>query len=269
MAADTTASVPSAATSPIPNAGTSQADSRFFRWDETYADLFAHYHGSSLKEFDSSRAMTNKGKLGKQSSVNFDNELGVGYHVTEHLGVGAVVPFLVVPASTADNFILGDAGVKISHHDTVNWRGLRINTNLILQAPTSDYSKARHQKLGIKTTPSIRYDIPNSDFTVGSWNEVKQYVGVQSGANLKVWTLPYVKYHASRSVDLQLAYELDMRHVAHYPAKLTNYQHDLQPGVIWKITKKVSVNPYLQFFDLGSIRTANTGFGTIVSAALL
>lgn len=256
--------------STIPAATSQTEESRFWPKD-LYSDLFSNYHGSSLKKFDTSRSLDNKGKLGKPATTNFDSELALGYHVGEAVRVGAVVPFLAFPApgATGDAFSLGDMGVKVSHSDTVNWRGVHVSTNLILQAPSSDYSRNRGQKLGIKTTPSLRYEFADSDFSLGAFNELKSYVGVNSGKAFKVWTLPYVKYRLNKSVALNLAYEVEVDHVAHSSARLSHYQHDLQPAVIWNVTKHFMVQPYMQFFSLSSISTAHTGFGTLISAAIL
>ncbi len=248
--------------------GTSQAENSSVFSEKLYTDFATTYHGSSLAEPDSSRALNNEGKLGLPSTVNFDSEIGMGYKLGETLRFGAVVPFLLVPAP-GDNFILGDAGIKLSQRDTLNWRGVHLSTNIILQAPTSDYSKFRRMDVGIKTTPSLRYDVPNSSITIGAWNELKEYLGATKGPTFKIWTLPYAKLQMNRSLALQVSYELHLRHIANSDTALSHYQHDLQPGLIWNITRSISVNPYLQFYSLNSIRAANTGFATYINAALL
>ncbi|MGZ3694750.1 MAG: hypothetical protein ACXWQO_11245, partial [Bdellovibrionota bacterium] len=193
------------------------------------------------------------------------------YRLTDSVKIGAVVPFLAFPSpgATGDAFSLGDVGLKISHTDTIDWRGVKLSTNLIVQASTSDYSKARNQTVAFKSTPYLRYDIGNSDFSLGAFNELKEYVGVTSGKAFKVWTLPYARYRLNKSVAFNLGYELEMDHMVHNPAVLSHYQHDLQPSVMWNITKHIMVQPYLQFFSLNSISTANTGVGTLISATIL
>jgi hypothetical protein len=251
-------------------AATSQSESASFIPKQVYSDIFSNYHGSSLKEFDSSRSMDRFGKLGKPATTNFDSEFAAGYRLTDSVKIGAVVPFLAFPSSTANsNFSLGDVGLKISHSDTIDYNGLKLSTNLIIQAANSDYSKARGQGLAFKTTPYVRYEIGKTDFSVGAFNELKYYSGVTSGKSFKVWTLPYARYRLNKSVSFNLGYELEMDHMVHNPARLSHYQHDLQPSVMWNITKHIMVQPYLQLFSLNKINTANTGFGTLISAAIL
>lgn len=252
-------------------AATSEAQSSSFIPKEVFAEINTHYHGSSLRAADTTRLIDRTGaKLGKAHTTNFDSDVSGGYRLTDKVKMTAIVPFLAFPSPGPGNtFTLGDVGLKLSQTDTINFRNFHLNSSLTVQASTSESSRARHQTFAVKTSPSLRYDPGETDFSVGALNEVKSYVGVTTGKTLKVWALPYARYRLNKSVAFNLAYELELNHLAHNPAFLSHQQHDLQPSVIWNVTKSVVVQPYLQIFSLNSISTARTGFGTMVSAALL
>ncbi len=234
-----------------------------------YAGLTSTFHGATLGDLGSRRSVDHNGNVSQFSPVNFDSELGTGYKLGHDTKLGVVVPFLVFP-SAGENFSLGDIGVKISDGQTIATEHFTLATNLILQAPTSDYSRQKNLKLGIKTTPYARYEIPESNWTLGAFTELKEYLGVTSDKNFKVWALPYVKYQLAKSFALNLAYEMEWRHMAKQEGLgLGNYAQDLQPGFIWWPTKKISVNPYLQLYTRNTLTSDKTAVGAFVSAALL
>jgi hypothetical protein len=147
---------------------------------------------------------------------------------------------------------------------------LKINTNFYLQAPTSTYSQSRNLKYGLKSTPSVRYDFRASRFAIGSWNEIKDYVGVTSGAAFKLYSLPYVSYQMTPSVSAVLGYEMETHHnVGDSGAAFTSYETDLQPGISWMITPKVIFNPYVQIFTGNNITWDSAAVGAVISATVL
>ena len=107
--------------------------------DQLYAGLTSTYHGSPLTHLGSEYTVDTRGREKRNyfNSVNFDSELGAGYRLTKDVGVGAIMPFLMVPV-LGRGFVLGDVGVKVSDSKTIDWNGLRVSTNLMVQAPTSD-----------------------------------------------------------------------------------------------------------------------------------
>jgi hypothetical protein len=237
--------------------------------DWFFSDLFSNYHGSSLRQLDSSRAMTVDGHAGPTGSSNFDSEAGVGYKLSDTLRLGAIVPFQLYPTTPTNEFSLGDVGVKLSQLDTVNWNNLHVATAVAIQAATNNYSRNRGMKFSARIDPNVKYFVPDSDFTLGAWDEIKTYPGSFSGHTFKIWTLPYVAYRLNKTFSVSLGYELDMRHFAKTSNYLSNYEHDLQPTVTWKVSRTVYVSPYLEMFDLGRINTNTVGFGTVITAATL
>lgn len=236
--------------------------------DKAYVNYSALYHGAALDRLDSAQGVDAAGNPSK-GKINLDGELIAGYRVTKDIGVGPYMPFLLFPEG--QGFVIGDVGVKAFDKKTFTTEDLTVSTNLMLQAPTSDASRARNMKYGIKTTPSFRYNIGETKFTVGSFSEAKYYAGVTYDKEVKLLAEPFVAYSLSRSFALNLAYEMEFHHnVGQKAFKFGNYQKDLQPGVVWIINKNVFVNPYLQVFTThSSISWKTTAVGAFVNVAAL
>lgn len=236
-----------------------------------YVNYFATVHGTAFNNLDSPYTLDHNGNNTKSSfnTVNFDSEITTAYMITDDIGIGPDVPFVFVPV-LGEGIILGDVGIKAIDKHFINSNGFHMSANLYLQAPTNTADKARGLFMGVKSTPGIRYDIPSSRFAVGSWNEIKWYSGVSSGKTFKLYALPYLNYQVSPSLSLNLGYEMETDHMNGSPGffNFTGYENDLQPGVVWFVTSKIMVNPYVQVFTGNTINTGTTGLGAVVSATL-
>ncbi len=244
----------------------------WYSLDNFSAGLTSVYHGATLADPTAGSTIDNKGNLNKNFTANFDNEASFAYKLKNNFSFGPVVPFLVLTRADKnnDNFILGDAGVKLSHHHTIATDHFALSTNLIVQAPSSDSSKNRGMRYAIKTTPSARYTFSDPRFTLGAFNEGKYYAKVVKGTTLKLWTLPYVNYKASKNFSWNLAYEMEWhRDLGRGALEFTNYRKDIQPGFIWNATKNISVNPYLQFYTNKPLTLRDAGIGTFISATMI
>jgi hypothetical protein len=239
--------------------------------DRVYLGLTSTFHGTPLRHLDSEFSVDHTGKEKRSSynALNFDSELGTGYRVSKDIGVGVVLPFLQV-VTRGQGFILGDAGLKVYDNRTLNLNGAIIATNLIVQAPTSDGSQANHMTWALKTTPSIRYAVPHSSFTVGSWTEIKDYFGVTKDKTFKLWALPYLNYAVSDGFSLNLGYEVEYHHnVGRKGLGFDAYQTDIQPGFIVGLAKGVSLNPYVLFFTNNKLDSDHAALGAFLSASIL
>jgi len=235
-------------------------------WEFNY---FGTFHGPNLTHIDSPYTVNEKGALSSRSAINFDSDVTLAYRVNANTGIGVDVPFLVFPVM-GQGMVMNDLGLKAYNLHTVQYGGFNIDTNLFVQAPTSDYSQLRHMKVGLKTTPAVRYRFAGSRFTVGSWNEAKAYVGVTTGKAFKLYTLPYVNYRINPNWALNLGYEMEADHfVGTSPMDFTAFQADIQPGFVYNFTPHISVNPYLQIFTANRITSETTAVGAVINATLL
>ncbi len=246
--------------------------------DSMYINLFTVYHGPSMTQVDSPYTVnaegTNTGNLKRKTGMYFDSDLTADYLITSRMGVGATVPFFYTVTQGQD-MTLGDAGVNMFYKPEMESRNLHVYTNIKLQAPTSDYSRLIHQTFGFKTTPYVRYDLPGSRFTVGAWSEAKYYLGAEKVKGIstvktfKTYLAPYVSYQLMPKLALNLEYEMENDHMdGNAPLDFTGYQSDLCPGVVYMITPKILINPYLQIFTTDHVALDRTALGAVITATL-
>jgi hypothetical protein len=236
-----------------------------------YLNYFATAHGTPLSKLDSPYTLDHNGNNTKSSfnTVNFDSDVTAAYMLTKDVGLGLSIPFLLVPVQ-GQGLVLGNVAIKTFDKHLVSYNGLNISGNLYIQAPSGKADKNRGMDVGLKSTPGIRYQIPNSRFAIGSWNEAKLYEGAVMGKTFKLYTLPYVNYTLTPSLSLNLGYEFETDHMKNDAFfNFTTYETDLQPGVVWFMTPKVMVNPYLQIFTGRKITSDTMALGAVISATVL
>jgi hypothetical protein len=271
IAAVASASVVEAADAPAPAAGTTTATASesASALDSLHLDLFSIFHGPTVSDMGSPYGVNNAGKVSSRNPLLFDSELTAAYMPTSDVGIGPVLPFLLFPVM-GKGFVLGDAGIKAFDRHAISSGGLNVYTNLIVQAATSDSSKARNMSWALKTTPNFRYKFHASRVSVGAWTEAKAYFGVTKDKTFKLYGAPYVAYRVSPSVALNLEYEMEAHHDVGKPSlDFANYQTDLMPGIVWNITPHVLVNPYVQLFTGNKVNTDSMALGAVISATVL
>jgi len=251
----------------------------------TYSGLV---HGPSIDNLSDSHTvdrlgLAKTGALNSGNSINLDGDLTAMYMVNKTQGAGIYLPFLLIPVQ-GQGLVRGDFGLKLTDTAVVDARGFNLSSSLYLQAPTSLASGAPTREVpygvdmafGLKLTPSLRYAVPHSRWTLGSLNELKWYAGVIRDKTFKIVKIPYAQYTLLPNLSAKQAYEMDERHLVGQTGyfAFNTYQTDLQAGVVWNVTSKVSFNPYLQIFTTPTVQAAPQGaervaIGGYLSAPIL
>ncbi len=239
--------------------------------DRVYMGLTSAFHGAPIKNIGSEYSVDTNGreKRSNYSTVLFDSEIGAGYRITKSIGAGLVVPFLAAPVRN-QGFTLGDVGVKAFDSRLISNGGLRVKGNFIIQAPTSDSSRARSMSYGLKTTPEVHYNLAHSNFELGAYTEFKDYIGVTKDKTFKMWYLPYAAYKLNDRFSLNVGYEMEYHHnVGQKGLGFDTYMTDIQPGVVIVVAKGVIINPYVQLFTMKSVDFDHAAVGAFMSANIL
>ena len=236
--------------------------------ENLFLGLTSNFRGPGVTRFGSPYTNTSTGFMDKNKGMNFDSDVTAAYLFTPTVGLGVIVPFFYVPTQGHD-FVLGDVGIKFFNRKFLTTSTLNVSSSAILQASTSDYSRSIHQSFAVKLAQNVRYLIPDSRFTLGSFVEEKAYVGVQKGKTFKLWAAPFVNYQLTPNLSANLLYEIEAHHLRDTQTlNFVMHQSDLCPGFIYLVTPKVAVNPYLQIYTTDGIALDRTGVGALITASL-
>jgi hypothetical protein len=244
-------------------------------WDSVqergYLEYSAVFKGASILDPGSAYTVDRNGDPSAKTGINLDGDVTAGYLFTRSLGAGVVVPFVLTPVM-GRGAELGDVGVKGFDRKLLTLGDWGFSTSLTLQAPTSESSSKRGMDFAAKLAPKLKYRPSGSRFLAGLRTEGKAYVGAEKGKTFKLAGAPYVGYQLTRSLSLSLEYELELLHFVDDPSWSTFsvQQADLRPGVVWDVTSKIMLNPYLQVFTTtNEISMDRMALGAYVSARVL
>jgi len=238
-------------------------------WEDFYVSDFATYYGPNV-DHPSNFTVNSRGEESKQP-MYFDNEITAAYLIdsAKVLGIGPTIRFNYSPV-LGKGFEWNDVGLKFIDHRFISTSNLHVAVNFYVIAPTAAWSKAAGMRYALKTTPSIAYDLPNSQVTIGAWTELKDYVGVNYGTQFKVYYGPYAKWRLSKHFALNLLFEEEYHHdKGMNGAKLKLARRDIEPGFIWTISNRVSVNPYVAFYIDNKLSADHASLGAVMNARIL
>lgn len=250
--------------------GTSEATTKSLT-DYVNIALFSNFHGPEVTDIGSANVPGSKGLVDQKrpTRMNFDSNITALYRIDDNYQAGAYIPFYAYPVM-GEGFVLGDVGVQFGDRNVYRTKDLRVAANVTVQAPTLETTKLTGMDAGVKFSPNVRYNVPNSRFTLGAWTEAKAYLGVnEKQKSFKLWAQPYVSYQVAPKFLLNLGYEMEGKHVRGTDTlEFVTVQNDLLPGFIYFITSKIMINPYVQIFTTEKIAMDRTAVGAIISASL-
>jgi len=234
--------------------------------DKFYASFYGNLEGGRLSDVGPYEANPTTGQMTKQA-MTLASTATIAYMATPDIGIGTYLEMNITPVF-GQGWEWLDAGLTIFDRKLVNRNGLTISANFIAELPTDSYDINRGMIAGIETTPSIRYEIPNSRFSLGAWTEVKNYTGSTSGKILKTYYEPYVAYSIIPQLSLNVTYEFEYDHFAG-TSGMQVYETDIQPGLLYFITPKIMINPYVMWFTNNRLTADTACFGAALVARVL
>jgi hypothetical protein len=234
--------------------------------DKFYASFYGNLEGGRLSQFGPYEANPTTGEMSKEA-VTLASTATIAYMVTPQIGVGTYLEMNITPVF-GEGWQWLDVGVTAFDRKLISGNGLTLSANLIAEVPTDTYDIGRGMAAGFETTPSIRYEIPHSRFSVGAWTELKNYAGAHAGKLIKTYYEPYVAYQLISQLSLNLTYELEWDHFVGGPG-MQVYETDIQPGLLWYLTPKIIFNPFLMWFTNNRMTADTACFGASIVARVL
>jgi hypothetical protein len=226
------------------------------------------YHGPSVGS--PSWHSVDRGKKSSSMGQFFDTDITPAYMVSKDFGVGIEFPFMFIPVKGGD-FILGDIGAKFFNKSLIRVGNFNATGSLYIQPPTSEDAQKRGMDLGVKGTSTLSYTIPGSRWRIGSRAEAKWYAGSENGRTFKLFAAPGVTYRFLPTLAAQVQYEMEARHNVGDTGyfNFTAQQTNLQPGLVWNVTPKILVNPFVQLFTGNTVTLDTTAAGLYINASVL
>jgi len=265
--ADTTATV---ATPDAPSASVSSIKTPAYKkiLDRMNVTFLSEYLGSSVGKITDARqpdeyGRTKQGDQGKPTTEQeFDNTLLTTYKINDDglaAGVGINESFFM----NARGHELVDSYVKVSKANLIKNGNFSYTADLRAYAPISKKSHNTDKLTRIRSFSTANYDIPNTKFSLLSYNDLNYYVyGSQGAPDSKAFLAainPTLNYQISPSLGVWTGYEVDLEHYNDKPLfDVTHSDTYFYLGTSWDITSKANFSPFLAFRPGGAMNADST-----------
>jgi hypothetical protein len=249
------------------SATTEKNDHGALSLDRFYLSYYGNLQGSRLQDIGTPYETNPTTGQPTKSAMTFASTATGAYMVTPDVGVGTYLEMNITPV-LGQGYSWTDIGITSFDKKLISRNGFTLFANFIAEVPVDTYDINRGMVAGLETTPYFRYEFPHSRFSTGAWTEVKNYTGVTSGKMIKTYWNPYIAYQITSNFSANLGYELEYDYYKNATG-MQVYETDLQPGVLWFLSSKFMLNPYIQLYTNNKITADSAAFGLSVVARVL
>lgn len=239
--------------------------------DRVWMNYYGIYYGSSVTS-------PNRYQTGpfKQKDANrpvfLKNFVTAGYDINERYAIAATGYFTYTPSAPSNNLAMQDPSVRVANNSILSFGGFNWYGDARVHFAVSDASRLNDLLVGFQTFHYFSYTIEDSRWSPGLYASARyNYYGkLGVGNDVDLYIAPSVNYTLSNNFALTFLYEMGASHgYGEDVGVLDNEGTDFQPGVLWKVTPNLEVNPYLNVYTGGKISFDNTSFGMTLSWMML
>jgi len=223
--------------------------------------FFGIYRGAPLSDLGNSLQPDTGGNLDPSTPQSVESYLTAGYKFDKDtmLGVGAHFFYYPVgsPVGTGQDIQMYDPSIVLSKSNLINVGGLKVTGRIYAELPLSSADRLQrdHDSIAISPTFIANYDVPHTALTVGAYGYITAYL---PGSNLaeharsyKMYFAPTANYQLSKRVAATLwvdLFQITRNRGTGFVSGMSNYTVDIEPGINWDITDKISINPMINFY---------------------
>jgi hypothetical protein len=281
LASSSMALADSSAAAPAGSSETSSASTWDRVADHTALTYFGIYRGGSVNDPGNSLQPRIDGSPDPTSPQSLESYITTGYRFDKDMYVGVVTHFFYFPvgnlsdpkAGTGMDAQMLDPALVFSKAKLVdNGNGLTIKGLITATLPLTSPDILRTQGLatGISPTMVLSWDVPKTKLNLGLYGYVTGYVpSATAAANArmyKIYAAPNGSYSLTKTVSATMWVDLiQATNTADKPfiSGMSNYTADIEPGISWDITPKLTINPMLNIYP-GNPTLAATSFQAVI-----
>ncbi len=239
--------------------------------DRIWMNYYGIFYGSSVAS--PSRFQTGPYREKDTNRPIFlKNFVTAGYDISDRYSVAATGYFTYTPSAPSQQLAMQDPSIRIANNSILNIGGFNWYGDARVHFAVSDASRLNDMLVGFQSFHYFSYTIENSRWSPGLYASARynHYGKLGLGNDLDLYLAPSLNYSLSRSFAFTFLYEMGASHTYGADAGvLDNEGTDFQPGVLWRITPSLEVNPYLNVYTGGRIALDTTSFGMTMSWMLL
>ena len=237
--------------------------------DSFSVSYFGIFSGPSLGN-PSSLQPTPTGEPNPDKPLDFDNYLTLGYGVNDNIAISGTARYAYQPVR-GQAIRMIDPFARISHDELIHVMDFNLASEIRFHFPVTHESRLADLLAGFESYSFASLPIGSSRFTLMGIASIRYNVFGRrgSGEDLQTYFAPIISYQLSPTVSLVARYEMYLGHIfGDKPFVFTNDGTDLEPGVYWQVTQRLSLNPYINLYTGNKVTLKSSSVGMLMNWAI-
>lgn len=269
-------------TSSAPNISTSTSDQSVWQKisEKAVLNYFGVYRGGPLSDIKNSLQPDIQGNLSGSNPQSIDNLVTTGYKIDKDSYAALNTHFYYYPVGNpvgnGQDLQMWDPSLVYNRSNLINSNGFKLTgrVNLFLPLTSVDLLQTQHQLTSMDATFIANYDVPHTALTVGLFGYVRGYIpksdAIATARTYKIYLAPNANYQITKTVAATLWVDLlqiTRNRGTGFISGMSNYTVDIEPGINWDITNKISFNPILNIYPSNPTLAATSIQAILVAKA--
>jgi hypothetical protein len=218
------------------------------------------------------------GKDGKESEeytpINMVNRATLGFKTSATTVLSANYES-TFQATGKREYVNVDPFLRFQKSKLMEQGRFSLDADLRFYAPVEKKGIAQGRLATVRSTQYFKYSPPASraSFVLTTYVKGRAHRSgrKEKAQDLEVYAGPEVDYQITPNLKAMVLYEMAAQHMRKddTTAGLINKGTDLEPGIVWDISKNVSLNPYLNITTGERINMGTTTVNAVLSVALI
>jgi hypothetical protein len=266
------------ADSSLENTSTINSQSLMQRISEVAAlNYYGVYRGAPLSNLKSSQQPTVFGTPSTDPQ-SIESTLTAGYKFNKDWMAGFVAHFYYFPignpVGTGQDLQMYNPWFIVQATNLVNRNGFKLNGRFTAELPVTkvDFLETNGSATALTATMISSYEVPNTSLTLGFFAYARGYIptgsALDTARTYKIYGAPNLNYQLTKT--LAATMWVDLIQLTRYGGSgfisgMKNETVDIEPGINWDITSKLSFNPVLNIYPAHPT-LASTSLQAFISA---
>ena len=233
-------------------------------------DYYGLFFGPSPGNWSSFQTRPN-GELNLDRPVLMKNWASLSTSALKDWEISAAAYWIWVPVQGQD-FWLRDPYLRLARPQILTSDSpVQLYADLRWHPGISSFSRERDQLFGLQLFSMFHYPIPTSGWSLGLLGSArKNFFGPEpQGLSWEFYLAPQARYAFDDRLSFQLLYEMNAAQDSQDPTgTMVSDGTDLEPSLLWQISPRVSLNPFLTLYVGEGLKPRNTALGMGVSWSL-
>jgi hypothetical protein len=224
-------------------------------------NYYGSFRGPQLRDLGNAAQPDTQGTPNTDNPISLESKLTTGYKLNKDTVVGVLTHFFYYPVGypigTGQNIQMYDPGFIFRKSNLIQKNGFNVSTRVVANLPLFAADMLVSQNLATSITPALitTYEIPRIPITLGIFSYLRGYIptphSIPGHSTYEIYIAPNASYQFSKSVAATLWVDLiqvSRKEGTPFFTGMDNAMMDVEPGIMWDITKNISINPILNIY---------------------